>query len=206
MDILPELIVFLEVSSTEIINLTKDVEPICQFHYPYEHHVTIGWFTDKNPETLRRWGDKTVTHVKKFIHHWDQNFLDRSRNPLPIVIESTGRQPFERGGGFFLQPMDQSAHYLHQLHNDLNMFLQRAQIQISPLIQDYHPHITITMPITQDIVNHSQEKVILETLNNKIAQQEGAFPKKLAFTPTVIRSILKYRDELGNEMREVWES
>jgi hypothetical protein len=36
MDILPELIVFIEVSSTEIINLTKDVEPICHFHYPYE--------------------------------------------------------------------------------------------------------------------------------------------------------------------------
>jgi hypothetical protein len=33
MDILPELIVFLEVSSTEIMTLTKEVEPLCRFHY-----------------------------------------------------------------------------------------------------------------------------------------------------------------------------
>lgn len=200
MDILPELIVFLEVSSMEIINLTKDVEPICHFHYPYEHHLTIGWFTHESPESLRRWGDKTVTHVKEVIHHRDQ-----PSSPFQIVIESAGRQPFEKGGGFFLQPMGQSAHYSRQLHNELNALLQRDQIRISLSIQDYHPHITITTPISQDIIDHKQEKVIIETLNHKITQQTGVFPGRIAFTPIAIRSILKYRDELGNELREVWE-
>jgi len=200
-----ELIVFLEVDSSEIIRLTKDVGHISNFSYPYEYHLTIGWFTDENPDQLRKWGNHAVDFLKDKIARLEPEDL-HSGNPLfSIIIDSAGRQPDVRGGGFYFQPNAQSTQQALILHKEITSLLTTNQICSSEFIFDYNPHITFTPQITREILSEHQGNSVLERINDKIAGQKGGVARKVMLKPVAVRAILKYPDKLGNEQKETWD-
>jgi hypothetical protein len=185
----PELIVFLEIDPKAIVELIKDVEPICNHYYPYEYHLTVGWFTDENQNVLRQWGPQTVDFVK-----------DRTKFPSAIEINGAYRHPLSRGGGFYLQLADQTNQEMQLIHQELHFFLKENGISACEKIINYILHVTFTAPVSLETVNSQQETRILEALNHKISHR-GAF----VLHPTAIRTILKYLDLSGNECREIWD-
>ncbi len=200
-----ELIVFLEVDSSEIIGLTKDVEHISNFPYPYEFHLTLGWFTDENPDQLRKWGNHAVDFIKEQIHVLEPGDLNSDRSLYSIIIDSAGRQLDARGGGFYCQPNDQSTKEALILHDKLAALLATNQIRSSELILDYHPHITFTPQITREIISEQQGNSILQAINKKIAGQKGELSGKVILKPVAVRAILKYQVILGSEQKETWD-
>ncbi|MEI8295302.1 MAG: hypothetical protein WCG04_02115 [Alphaproteobacteria bacterium] len=201
----PELIMFLEVRSEEIVNLIQDVEHIGAFHYPYEHHLTLGWFTDNTPETLRKFGKATMNYVQECIHKHAGAFLDEQATSLQITVDQADRQPVNRGGGFYVRPTEQCTQPLLLIHQELIAFLQRNHIRVSESISGYRPHVSLTTPIAQSLINQHQEKLILQTINDRIAAQQGERPGSITLHSSAIRAILKYPNEQGAEQKETWE-
>jgi hypothetical protein len=204
MDKGPELITFLEIDSKEVVNLIRGVEPICSLHYPYERHLTLGWFTDKNSETLCKFGKATLDCVKEQICKHAGTFL--SETSFEIIVNHARRQPVSRGGGFYLAPMELCAQPLLKIHQGLTAFLESNHIFPSESISNYCPHVSLTIPMAQSVINQYQENLILQTLNDKIAKRQGKLPGKLILHSLAIRTILKYFDTQGIEQREAWDT
>jgi len=200
-----ELIVFLEVDSNEIIRLTKDVEHISNFPYSYEYHLTLGWFTEENPDQLRILGGHVVNCVKEQILGFVTNVLNDDVELFRIIIDGVGRQPDSRGGGFYFQPTAYSTQQALIIHKGLTSLLSMNQISSSELITDYQPHITFTPQITREIINEQRGNTVLQAINNKITGQNGELSGTVILKPLAVRAILKYQNMLGNEHRETWD-
>ncbi len=178
-----ELIVFLVVDSNVIISLTKDVEHISNFPYPYEYHLTLGWFRDENPGQLRQWGNHALKYVKMLIYGLELEALNDGNGSFRIIIDSASRQPVARGGGFYFQPTPESAKQAFIIHKELTSLLSTNHISSSELIVDYQPHITFTPQITREIIGEQQGNSVLHTINNKIAGHQGDLSGRIILKP-----------------------
>jgi hypothetical protein len=198
-----ELIVFIEVASREVINLTKNIRHISKFPYPYEYHLTIGWFTDKNLEALCKWGNRAVEFINEQISGLEH--LKNEGGSFSVIVDGAARQHDSRGGGFYLQLNDQSAEHALVIHKLLTSLLESNNILKSELMLNYHPHITFTPQITRDIISEHEGKSVLQIINNRISGQNLRQSGSLMLKPVVARAILKYQNELSAEQKKTWD-
>lgn len=200
-----ELIVFLEVDSSQIMTLINNIQHISNFPYPYEYHLTLGWFKDDRPCQLRKLGSHAVNCVREQILRLAPNGLNDDGGLFRIIIDGASRQTDARGGGFYFQPTVYSTQQALIIHKELASLLSINHILSSELILDYQTHITFTPQIKREMISEQQGISVLQAINNKIAGQKGELSVKVILKPVAVRAILKHQDILGNEQREAWD-
>lgn len=104
-----------------------------------------------------------------------------------------------------MRPTAQCMQPLLKIHKELTAFLQRNHIHVSESISDYRPHVSLTTPIAQYLINQDQETLILQTINDRIAMQQGGSREGITLHSSTIRALLKYPNAQGTEQKETWE-
>lgn len=176
----------------------NDVEPICHLIYPVEYHFTLGRFIGTDIDALKKWGEQSIFFIK------DQESFLREEDQFKIIINEANRQPVSHGGGFYLQPIAQISQKLIEINERLSALLLKDHIQPARK-GPYHPHVSLTVPITRTAVDSEEEEKILDALNRKIKLMKGDSPGCLILHPVAIKTLLKYRNERGRQKKELWE-